>query len=99
LLLGTENIKEIVVVLFDFSEKNLFFNIALLLVSKYDFAFWKAIVYCAFDFQRKQGSSTMYLYWYSNMIAGWLLIKNKIKRWKTDKGYVYILAGGRSENG
>ena len=42
------------------------------------------------------------VYYPSTTISGvlaWLLRKNKIKRWKTDKGYVYILAGGRSENG
>ena len=32
-------------------------------------------------------------------VLAWLVRKNKIKRWKTDKGYVYILAGGRSKNG
>jgi len=28
---------------------------------------------------------------------GWL--GKMIKMWKTDKGYVYVLAGGRNENG
>jgi hypothetical protein len=28
-----------------------------------------------------------------------LVRKNKIKRWKTDKGYMYVLTGGRPENG
>lgn len=32
-------------------------------------------------------------------VLTWLLRKNKIKRWKTDKGYAYVLAGGRPENG
>ncbi|MCK4884590.1 hypothetical protein KAS24_00840 [Candidatus Bathyarchaeota archaeon] len=32
-------------------------------------------------------------------VLAWLVRKNKIKRWKTDKGYVYVLAGGRKENG
>ena len=32
-------------------------------------------------------------------VLAWLVRKNKIKRWKTDKGYVYVLAGGRPENG
>ena len=32
-------------------------------------------------------------------VLAWLVRKNKIKRWKTDKGYVYVLAGGRRENG
>ena len=32
-------------------------------------------------------------------VLSWLVRKNKIKRWKTDKGYVYVLAGGRPENG
>jgi hypothetical protein len=32
-------------------------------------------------------------------VLAWLVRKNKIKRWKTDKGYVYVLAGGRAENG
>jgi hypothetical protein len=32
-------------------------------------------------------------------VLAWLVRKNKIKRWKTDMGYVYILAGGRPENG
>ncbi len=27
-------------------------------------------------------------------VLAWLVRKNKIKRWKTDKGYVYVLAGG-----
>jgi hypothetical protein len=31
-------------------------------------------------------------------VLSWLVRKNKIKRWKTDKGYVYVLAGGRAEN-
>jgi len=26
-------------------------------------------------------------------VLAWLVQKNKIKRWKTDKGYVYVLAG------
>jgi hypothetical protein len=42
------------------------------------------------------------VYYPSTTVSGvlsWLLRKNKIKRWKTDKGYVYVLAGGRSENG
>ena len=42
------------------------------------------------------------VYYPSTTISGvlaWLVRKNKIKRWKTDKGYVYVLAGGRSENG
>jgi len=42
------------------------------------------------------------VYFPSTTISGvlaWLVRKNKIKRWKTDKGYVYVLAGGRSENG
>ncbi len=28
-------------------------------------------------------------------VLAWLVRKNKIKRWKTDKGYVYVLAGGK----
>jgi hypothetical protein len=28
---------------------------------------------------------------------GWL--GKTIKRWKTDNGYVYVLAGGRKDNG
>jgi hypothetical protein len=32
-------------------------------------------------------------------VLAWLVRKSKIKRWKTDKGYVYVLAGGRPENG
>lgn len=42
------------------------------------------------------------VYYPSPTISGvlaWLVRKNKIKRWKTDKGYVYVLAGGRGENG
>jgi hypothetical protein len=42
------------------------------------------------------------VYYPSTTVSGvlsWLLRKNKIKRWKTDKGYMYVLAGGRSENG
>jgi hypothetical protein len=42
------------------------------------------------------------VYYPSTTVSGvlsWLVRKNKIKRWKTDKGYVYVLAGGRSENG
>jgi hypothetical protein len=42
------------------------------------------------------------VYYPSTTLSGvlaWLVRKNKIKRWKTDKGYVYVLAGGRSENG
>ncbi len=31
-------------------------------------------------------------------VLAWLVRKNKIKRWKTDKGYVYVIAGGKSEN-
>ena len=27
-------------------------------------------------------------------VCSWLLKKNKIKRWKTDNGYVYVAAGG-----
>jgi hypothetical protein len=37
------------------------------------------------------------VYYPSTTVSGvlsWLLRKNKIKRWKTDKGYVYVLAGG-----
>jgi predicted transcriptional regulator len=26
-------------------------------------------------------------------VLAWLVRKNKIKRWKTDRGYVYVLAG------
>jgi hypothetical protein len=40
------------------------------------------------------------VYYPSTTVSGvlsWLLRKNKIKRWKTDKGYVYVLAGGRSD--
>jgi len=29
-------------------------------------------------------------------VLTWLLRKNKIKRWKTDRGYVYVLAGGKA---
>ncbi len=29
-------------------------------------------------------------------VLAWLVRKNKIKRWKIDRGYVYILAGGRT---
>ncbi len=29
-------------------------------------------------------------------VLSWLLRKNKIKRWKTDRGYVYVLAGGKA---
>ena len=29
-------------------------------------------------------------------VLAWLLRKNKIKRWKTDRGYVYALAGGKA---
>ncbi len=42
------------------------------------------------------------VYFPSTTVSGvlaWLVRKNKIKRWKTDKGYVYVLAGGRRENG
>jgi hypothetical protein len=42
------------------------------------------------------------VYYPSTTLSGvlaWLVRKNKIKRWKTDKGYVYVLAGGRTENG
>jgi hypothetical protein len=42
------------------------------------------------------------IYYPSTTMSGvlsWLVRKNKIKRWKTDKGYVYVLAGGRTENG
>jgi len=42
------------------------------------------------------------VYYPSTTLSGvlaWLVRKNKIKRWKTDKGYVYVLAGGRPENG
>jgi hypothetical protein len=42
------------------------------------------------------------VYYPSTTVSGvlsWLVRKNKIKRWKTDKGYVYVLAGGRGENG
>jgi len=42
------------------------------------------------------------VYFPSTTISGvlaWLVRKNKIKRWKTDKGYVYVLAGGRKDNG
>jgi hypothetical protein len=28
-------------------------------------------------------------------VLAWLVRKNKIKRWKTDRGYVYVLAGGK----
>jgi len=28
-------------------------------------------------------------------VLAWLVRKNKIKRWKTDKGYVYVLVGGK----
>ena len=39
------------------------------------------------------------LYYPSTTLSGvlsWLIRKNKIKRWKTDKGYVYVSAGGKS---
>ena len=39
------------------------------------------------------------LHYPSTTISGvlaWLVRKNKIKRWKTDKGYVYVLAGGKA---
>jgi hypothetical protein len=42
------------------------------------------------------------VYYPSTTVSGvlaWLIRKNKIKRWKTDKGYVYVLAGGKRENG
>ena len=42
------------------------------------------------------------VYYPSTTLSGvlaWLVRKNKIKRWKTDKGYVYVLAGGRSQDG
>jgi hypothetical protein len=42
------------------------------------------------------------IYYPSTTLSGvlaWLFRKNKIKRWKTDKGYVYVLAGGKRENG
>jgi len=42
------------------------------------------------------------VYYPSTTLSGvlaWLVRKNKIKRWKTDKGYVYVLAGGKRENG
>ena len=42
------------------------------------------------------------IYFPSTTVSGvlaWLVRKNKIKRWKTDKGYVYVLAGGRNDNG
>jgi hypothetical protein len=42
------------------------------------------------------------VYYPSTTLSGvlsWLVRKKKIKRWKTDKGYVYVLAGGRPENG
>ena len=29
-------------------------------------------------------------------VLAWLVRKNKIKRWKADKGYVYVLAGGKA---
>jgi len=29
-------------------------------------------------------------------VLAWLVRKNKIKRWKTDKGYVYVLTGGKT---
>jgi hypothetical protein len=29
-------------------------------------------------------------------VLAWLVRKNKIKRWKTGRGYVYILSGGRT---
>jgi len=38
------------------------------------------------------------LHYPSTTISGvlaWLVRKNKIKRWKNDKGYVYVLAGGK----
>jgi hypothetical protein len=41
------------------------------------------------------------VYYPSTTMSGvltWLVRKNKIKRWKTDKGYVYVLAQGRLEN-
>jgi hypothetical protein len=40
------------------------------------------------------------VYYPSTTVSGvlaWLVRKNKIKRWKTDKGYVYVLAGGRND--
>jgi len=42
------------------------------------------------------------VYYPSTTVSGvlaWLVRKNKIKRWKTDKGYVYVLAGGKQKNG
>ena len=42
------------------------------------------------------------VYFPSTTVSGvlsWLIRKNKIKRWKTDKGYVYVLAGGKQKNG
>ena len=39
------------------------------------------------------------LHYPSTTISGvlaWLVRKNKIKRWKTDKVYVYVLAGGKT---
>ena len=42
------------------------------------------------------------VYYPSTTLSGvlsWLVRKNKIKRWKTDKGYVYVLAGGKQKNG
>lgn len=39
------------------------------------------------------------IYYPSTTLSGvlaWLVRKNKIKRWKTDKGYVYVLAGGKA---
>ncbi len=41
------------------------------------------------------------IYYPSTTLSGvlsWLIRKNKIKRWKIDKSYVYVLAGGRPEN-
>jgi uncharacterized membrane protein len=28
-------------------------------------------------------------------VLSWLVRKGKIKRWKTEKGYVYVLSGGK----
>ena len=39
------------------------------------------------------------VYYPSTTLSGvlaWLVRKNKIKRWKTDRGYVYVLAGGKA---
>ncbi len=39
------------------------------------------------------------LHYPSTTLSGvlvWLVRKNKIKRWKIDKGYVYVLAGGKT---